>query len=434
MSEKPDDLENGSLLIAQVNPPEPEAPPTSDVRAPARVPRWRRVVAAVLVVLGCVLAPLSVLSIWLKTTLLDTSSYVATMAPLAEDPDVQNAIADRVTNVLVVDSSLEQQIVEQLPENAEFLAPKITDALASVVHDATLKIVESDEFAALWEKVNERAHEGVVALLEGTSTDNASVENGEVVVELGPIIEQVNAALEDRGIDAFSDAASDASDKQLVLIESDLLNQAQSFTDVLQKLAAVLPLLTLACFAAAIWLSANRRRTILRGALGVALGMALVLVALNAGRHFYLNALSESVSAAAAGSVYDQVVGALRLALRTGFTMGVVVAVAAWLTGPSTAATAIRAGMLRLVHGKGDAGGEPSRLATYVAAHKNGLRASVVGIGLAVLVALSAPSPITVLVIALLILIGILLLEFIGRRVVPARDPAGAEVAGDGDG
>jgi len=88
MSEKPDGLENGSLLMAQVDPPDADGPPTSDVGAPARVPRWRRVVVALLVVLGCVLAPLSVLSIWLKTTLLDTSSYVATMAPLAEDPDV----------------------------------------------------------------------------------------------------------------------------------------------------------------------------------------------------------------------------------------------------------------------------------------------------------------------------------------------------------
>ena len=61
--------------------------------APERMPRWRRVLVALLVVLGCVLAPLSVLSVWMKSTVLDTNAYVSTVAPLAQNSDVQNAIA-----------------------------------------------------------------------------------------------------------------------------------------------------------------------------------------------------------------------------------------------------------------------------------------------------------------------------------------------------
>jgi hypothetical protein len=95
------------------------------------VPRWRRVFVALLVVVGCVLAPLSVLSVWMKSALLDTETYVSIVEPLAENPDVQNAIADRVTETLVVDNSVEQEVAERLPENAQFLAPKIDDALAS---------------------------------------------------------------------------------------------------------------------------------------------------------------------------------------------------------------------------------------------------------------------------------------------------------------
>ena len=95
--------------------PNLDSPRPSDTEGPAgdspsvaraeRAPRWRRVLVALLVVLGCVLAPLSVLSVWMKSTVLDTDTYVSTVAPLANNSDVQNAIATRVTNTLVVDNT-----------------------------------------------------------------------------------------------------------------------------------------------------------------------------------------------------------------------------------------------------------------------------------------------------------------------------------------
>ena len=101
----------------------------------------------------------------------------------------------------------------------------------------------------------------------------------------------MNSALEEHGITAFSDRASAASDKQIVLIKSIWLKRSQNATNLLQDLAIVLPILTVLCFGLAIWLSPNRRRTILRSGLGLALGMALLLIAFNGGRHFYLNVL-----------------------------------------------------------------------------------------------------------------------------------------------
>jgi hypothetical protein len=385
----------------------------------SRAPRWRRALVAILVVIGCVLAPLSVLSVWMKTTLLNTDNYVATVAPLADNAEIQNAIADRVTTTLNADNSLGQRIVARLPENAKFVAPKINDALAGVVHDATLKIVQSDQFSTLWKEVNRRAHTRIVALLEGNGHGAIQTNNGEVAIQLGPIVDKVNSALENRGINAFSNAASNASDKEIVLIQSDTLKQAQGVTDLLQKLAIVLPVLTLLCFGVAIWLSPHRRLTILRSALGFALGMALLLLAFNGGRHFYLSALPSTVNSGAATAIYDQLLGALRLALRAAFVFAVIVAIAAWVSGPARSATGMRQGVLKLVRGKGAAAGEPSVFGAWVARNRTVLRVFVVGVGLIVVVALSAPTPAQVIVIAVLILLGILLVEFLARRSTP---------------
>src|SRR5918993_2662240 len=58
---------------------------------------WRTFVATLLIVVGCVLAPLSVAAIWTRNQVTNTDRYIATVTPLASDPAIQNAIADQIT-------------------------------------------------------------------------------------------------------------------------------------------------------------------------------------------------------------------------------------------------------------------------------------------------------------------------------------------------
>src|SRR3954469_16294652 len=81
--------------------------------------RLRSASSAFLLILGCGLAVLSLVAIWLRVTLLDTDRYVSTVAPIAADPAVQNAVAKQIDNAIFtrVDfSSLAQQV---LPDRAD---------------------------------------------------------------------------------------------------------------------------------------------------------------------------------------------------------------------------------------------------------------------------------------------------------------------------
>ena len=73
-----------------------ETPPVVPPSRPRRQ-RWRSVVATLLIVVGCILAPLSVVAVWTKNLVTDTDRYVATVAPLARDPAIQNAVANKIT-------------------------------------------------------------------------------------------------------------------------------------------------------------------------------------------------------------------------------------------------------------------------------------------------------------------------------------------------
>ena len=58
---------------------------------------WRPFVVVTLVLVAAVLAPASVVARWAHDEVADTDRYVETVAPLAQDPAVQQAVVDRVT-------------------------------------------------------------------------------------------------------------------------------------------------------------------------------------------------------------------------------------------------------------------------------------------------------------------------------------------------
>src|SRR5580700_1081601 len=72
-------------------------PPLATAGRGPRRGRWRAPVAAVAIILGCVLAPISVLGVWTANQVSNTDRYVANMEPLVHEPAVQNALTDKIT-------------------------------------------------------------------------------------------------------------------------------------------------------------------------------------------------------------------------------------------------------------------------------------------------------------------------------------------------
>ena len=57
--------------------------------------------ACLLIVVGCVLAPLAGVAVWARNQVTNTDRYVTTVAPLARDPAIQAAIAERMVHSAV---------------------------------------------------------------------------------------------------------------------------------------------------------------------------------------------------------------------------------------------------------------------------------------------------------------------------------------------
>src|SRR3954466_1110702 len=112
--------------------------------------RLRSGSSAFLLVLGCGLAVLSLVAIWLRATLLNTDRYVSTVTPIAADPAVQDAVAQKLSTAIFARVDFASLSRDVLPERADVLAPAIQRGAQSVISDRINDFTHSPRFQELW--------------------------------------------------------------------------------------------------------------------------------------------------------------------------------------------------------------------------------------------------------------------------------------------
>lgn len=387
-----------------------------EVRAPGGGPA-RGLAAAVLLVLACLAAPVAVVSVWAGSLVSDTNRYVETVAPVADDPGVQAAITDQVTTAIMAQLDLDRLTTEALEALADrpalpprvagtlpALAVPLTQGVEAFTRAQAAELLASSEFEVVWAELNRVAHAQVVVLLRGEQGGAVSAQDDRITLNLAPVVAEVRARLLDRGF-ALAERIPPV-DTTFVLVESEGIGQAQRAYAVLDALGVWLPLATVVALAAGVLLAHDRRRALLRAALGITAGMVALGVALTLTRILYVQTTPvDLLTADSAGQVFDTLVRFLRDGLRATAVLFLLVALAAFLAGPSSAATRVRA----LADG-----GTVSR------APQGALRAATVLAGGLVLVFWSRPTAQVVVVVALLVVLALVLLSVLGRPPRPA--------------
>ncbi|MFJ9441868.1 hypothetical protein ACIRRH_08340 [Kitasatospora sp. NPDC101235] len=319
---------------------------------PARHPPRHRVRAffsALLIVLACVLTPLGALALWARSEISDTDRYLATMAPLAKDPRVKAAVADRVTAEIMKKLPLESLLDGVAPADRPKLdallggiGQALDSGLGGFVHTEVERLVDSDAFTTLWTDVNRQAHAAVEKMVTGQGGGAVEVHNDTVLLDLAPVIARVKSALVDRGLPLASRIPEIHTSYPLV--QSDALPEVRTTLRVLDLAGFWVPVLAGACALGGVLLATRRRRAVVAAALGMAGGALLLGIGLSVFRAVYLDRLPADVDQGAAQAVYDTLVRYLRSAVRVVVTLGLLVALGAWVTGGGRWARTVRGG------------------------------------------------------------------------------------------
>jgi len=403
--------------------------------------RWRSVVATLLIVIACILAPIAGVAVWMKNLVTDTDRYVTTVAPLARDPAIQNAVADRITAEIFVHLDVQQitnQAVDALAERG--LPPRVADPLHALsgpmasgvqgfVRTEVGKVVASDAFADAWVSANRAGHQAMVAALTG---QGVTIANDTVTINLGPFIQVVKQRLVEQGFDLASRVPD--VNPSFTVLQSDAIGKAQSAFSLLNAIGNWLPVIALILLAVGVYVAKDHRRALLGAGLGLAAGMLALGLGIALVRMLYLDALPLGVlTRDAAASFYDTLVRFLRLGLRTVLVFGLIVALAGFLTGRSITAVRTRAGLSRgiawLRGGAEKAGFRTGPVGAWVYTYKRVLQFVTLGIAALVLVFWNRPTGKVIIVLALCVLVVLAIIEFLGRPPSPAVEVSPHEMA-----
>jgi hypothetical protein len=286
-----------------------------------------------------------------------------------------------------------------------------------LIHSTVAKIVRRPLVRSLWIQGNRAAHTQLVNALAGRKS-TLSLSNGKVVIELGPVIGKVKARLAARGLTLVTRLPP--INPTFPLFSAKYLVQARSAYKLLTTLKWVLPLVTLALLATGIYVARRHRRALIGAGLGLAASMLVLAVALAIGRAVYLNKVpAATLPSDAAAAAFDTIVRFVKQGLRVLLVLGLVVAVAGFITGPSVTAVKTRQAFrtaFAVIRGTGErAGLSAGPAGEWVYRHRTPLRAGAVAIAALVFIFWTNPTGLVVLLIAIVLAVLLGMIELVGR-------------------
>ncbi|WP_137846210.1 hypothetical protein [Microbacterium sp. 2FI] len=421
-------------------------------------PWWRALVSALIIVIATILVPISIVTAWARVQLVDEEAFVATLAPLAADPAVQDMIIDETMQAITTQVDFDEitaNVFEGiaglgLPPRAEdalmLLQAPAANGLTSLTTNAVTRVVESEAFVDVWATATRAAHR---ALTVAATSDGGGLvvrtDDG-VGIQLGAIVERVKTNLVDNGVGIAQ--LIPTIDKVVILGEGDNLAMLRTGYAVASAVGFWLPVITLGLFGLGILIARRRSTAIVGTGVGFAIGAGSLALGFGVGAGVVgIVAGDLDLSPDGLGVIYDQMVGAMAQTATVLALFGVFIAVLGWAMGRSRTATGLRGSVRSLnatarrnLAGRGlDTGG----FGTWLARQKILVRTVIAVLAVLWLFALRPLSIGDIILVVLVAFAVAWILELLQRRddeVVEATviepvvvEDAQGETVGDGD-
>ena len=305
--------------------------------APVTNVKKHRVWVWTIIVVAAIVTLIGSLTVFVKREALDSQAFSNTSVKMLQDQQIRDALSVYLTDQLFNSVDVQAQLEGILPKQTKSLAGPATGLLRQFAPRAASDILAQPAVQNQWQTLTYNAHKRFMAIINGKSSGAVQTENGEVVLDLHPIVQQLADRL-GLGAQIKPDAG------RLVVFTSSQLKLVQDSVKAIKVLNVFLIILVLILYAVAVWLAAGWRRAALRG-LGwslVTVGVLLLVVRRVVGNQIVgslVKTESDKTAAKHAWLIGSQLLANVAWAI---IFYGVALVIAAWLAGSTRPATAIR--------------------------------------------------------------------------------------------
>jgi len=304
--------------------------------------RWRSFWVGFLIALGSIALSNWLILRWMELYVFDTQTYVETVGPLTKDPAVANALSAYATEKLYSSIDLEAEIRNALPEKASFLAAPLAGQVEVATEKIGTRLIASDQFNSIWIAANQNAHSALIATLEKPQPEfNAEKERVVFGINISPFLEQIRTRLQSSDAATITPTARMQQTGQLAISLREQVQTMRVAYQYSQAMYVLLPLLTIACYLAAIAIASSRWRAVLAISITVTVVTAIELILLKAARPEVLSQVATEYQAAAA-VVWDTMTAGFKNVTTNTMLVGVALTVVTMLAGPFSWAQRLR--------------------------------------------------------------------------------------------
>lgn len=287
--------------------------------------RGRKIGIVALLVLGTLLCTGFGLGLWAKRQLLDTD-WVDTSGKLLEDEEIRAALGTFIVDRVYTSAQVEQRAREILPDRLKPLAGPAAAGFKEIAIRNAPSVLGTAVALDAWREANRKAHDTLLALVNG------DLANGALSLNLEQLVEKVAT---ETGLPADVAERLPPDVAQLQIVRPSQLDTAKEGLDLFEAAVWILLVLTAASFAGAVALSPDRRRTMVTvGGCLIFAGVA-VLASRRVAGGAVVDALADAPNAhAVADDIWGISTSLLVDVAQGSMLFGLFVLSAAWLAEP----------------------------------------------------------------------------------------------------
>jgi hypothetical protein len=212
---------------------------------------------------------------WTRTQIRDEDTWAATAQVLADDPAVQQSVADTLAEQVMAVSGAEDLIQGVLPGPLGALADPLTGQATELVGSVALQLVQTDAFQRAWEAAVRASHQELLAALDGDGRYTTISPDG-IELDLGSTLGELRQMLSDRGLTFLDGIDLSQIDVQFLLVDAPDIERLRDVLDVLDVLAVVLPIVAVATGVVGLLVARRRSWAVVAAGIGMLVGVGAV--------------------------------------------------------------------------------------------------------------------------------------------------------------
>src|SRR3954454_19793200 len=222
------------------------APPPA---APAH--HAHRFVVPALLVVGTVLAVISIFAVFANRQVLNADNWAETSSQLLASPAVRTQVSDYLVDQVYTNVDVKGQVASALPKRLAPLAGPAANGLRELAEKRMDKLLGRPKVQQAWKGANRLTAQQFINIAEGNSKA-VTAQGNAVVLNLDVILKELILRL---GLpNSLGDKVPDNAGKIKIMSPSQI-STIQSGTNILKSLAIVLPVLAFGMFGLAVFLA-----------------------------------------------------------------------------------------------------------------------------------------------------------------------------------